>query len=253
MARSRERTALIEDNQQRHRCCKRCCLQSKAAITILAWNLIIVTCLDVFLDPQLYSVKMQFELGTLETRYTGVAYSISALLFILFLLAECLADIRWSRYKTIVNSLCCIFWCSTIILLLGALVLAGSIPVIVDHFLASNSTLTTVQTISVAVICVTFGSAILFGILLIICSIVAFRANVIQFGIDQLQDSPTDDSVLFIFWYVFTSYLGIIPARILFPFMSHYNIHITYATFLWTDAPIIFAVSPLLGISLCLQ
>ncbi len=37
----------------------------------------------------------------------------------------------------------------------------------------------------------------------------AFSANVIQFGIDQLRDSPTRDSFLFIHWFVLTTYIGL--------------------------------------------
>ena len=33
-----------------------------------------------------------------------------------------------------------------------------------------------------------------------------FRANVIQFGMDQLQDSPARDSLLFIQWFLITFY-----------------------------------------------
>ena len=36
-----------------------------------------------------------------------------------------------------------------------------------------------------------------------------FRANVIQFGMDQLQDSPARDFSLFIFWFLATLYTGI--------------------------------------------
>ena len=47
------------------------------------------------------------------------------------------------------------------------------------------------------------------GILVIIGGFVAFSANVIQFGLGQLHDASTDDSVLYIHWYVWTSYLGL--------------------------------------------
>ena len=37
----------------------------------------------------------------------------------------------------------------------------------------------------------------------------AFAANVIQFGIDQLQDLPARDSFLFIHWFLMAMYIGI--------------------------------------------
>jgi peptide/histidine transporter 3/4 len=36
----------------------------------------------------------------------------------------------------------------------------------------------------------------------------AVSANIIQFGMDQLYDSPMEDSALFIVWFVFTTHLG---------------------------------------------
>ena len=60
----------------------------------------------------------------------------------------------------------------------------------------------TIQTITLAVVCVMFGLQIFIVVLLFLCGIVSFSANVIQFGIDHLHDAATDDSVLFIHWYV---------------------------------------------------
>ena len=38
---------------------------------------------------------------------------------------------------------------------------------------------------------------------------IGFAANVIQFGIDQLQDLPARDSFLFIHWFLLTQYIGV--------------------------------------------
>ena len=59
----------------------------------------------------------------------------------------------------------------------------------------------------------TFGPAIVFGLILVACGLIAFRANIIQFGIDQLVDEPSDHSVLFKSWFTCTSYIGQIPYR----------------------------------------
>ncbi len=50
------------------------------------------------------------------------------------------------------------------------------------------------------------------GLFLLISLLIAFAgflANVIQFGVDQLNDSPSRDSFLFIHWFLFTLYIGI--------------------------------------------
>ena len=41
---------------------------------------------------------------------------------------------------------------------------------------------------------------------LIVGSLLIFNANIMQFGVDQLQDSPADHQSLFIHWYVWTFY-----------------------------------------------
>ena len=68
----------------------------------------------------------------------------------------------------------------------------------------------TVQTIVIAIIAVVLGMPILVALLLTLCALVGFSANVVQFCIDQLQNAPTDESVLFIHWYVWTNFTGLL-------------------------------------------
>ena len=56
--------------------------------------------------------------------------------------------------------------------------------------------------------CPFLGPPVIIGTVLFFSSIVAFNANVIQFGLDQLHDSPTEHLVLFIHWYVLISYFA---------------------------------------------
>ena len=44
----------------------------------------------------------------------------------------------------------------------------------------------------------------------------AFTANVIQFGIDQLQDLPARNCFLFIYWFLLTSYIGVSIGKLAF-------------------------------------
>ena len=55
------------------------------------------------------------------------------------------------------------------------------------------------------------------GVFLLICLLIAFAAflaNVIQFGVEQLNESPSRDSFLFIHWFLFTLYIGISLGKI---------------------------------------
>ena len=79
-----------------------------------------------------------------------------------------------------------------------AMALIASIPLFI-HEIDSLSTRQIAITITVSAV---FGLPFLAGVILLVCSLVAFSANVIQFGIDQLRDAPSDDSVLYIYWYM---------------------------------------------------
>ena len=51
-------------------------------------------------------------------------------------------------------------------------------------------------------------------VVLFLATLVVFNANIIQFGIDQLQDSPADHQSLFIHWYVWTFYLSVFIVQV---------------------------------------
>ena len=44
----------------------------------------------------------------------SIMYGATTFLFLFYPLAGCLADIRWGRHKTVVNSLCFTFWSSVL-------------------------------------------------------------------------------------------------------------------------------------------
>ena len=87
-------------------------------------------------------------------------------------------------------------------------------------------------------------------LLIFLTSLVVFSANVIQFGIDQLHDAPTEDSVAYINWYIWTSYLGITVWKIPYgSLMSNCDIGGTIGLVLSPVIPI--AAFIILGVSLC--
>ena len=50
--------------------------------------------------------------------------------------------------------------------------------------------------------------------IVILVGLIGFTANVVQFGIDQLHDSPGEDRTLFIHWYVWTYYASILADQL---------------------------------------
>ena len=69
-----------------------------------------------------------------------------------------------------------------------------------------------------AVMLAVFGIPAVVGALFFIASIVVFNANVIQFGLDQLHDSPTEHLVLYICWYILLSFAGGLMATLMTSF-----------------------------------
>ena len=143
-------------------------------------------------------------------------YGFSALMFLFYPLAGFLADIRWGRQKTVANGLCAVLWSLVFVIVLGGIAVMGFIPVIAQPELQLEDAYpNTIQAIVIAVIAVVFGTPVLTALLLALCGLVALSANVVQFGTDQLRDAPTDDSVLFIHWYVWTTFTGLLIMRLM--------------------------------------
>ena len=234
-----------------------CCLwSSKAVILILVWNLIISIGFKSFFDPSLYTITiLKFTFGDDDFYYGytsvlmvyGLLYGINALLFVFYPLAGFLADIRWGRYTTVKNSLCFLFWSIVLISVLAGLALLGSTPLIIKSYDYYPFSVSTTQTIVTTVLCVVLGLPVLSGLILFFCSITAFSANVIQFGLDQLHDAPAESLKLYIHWYVWTNQVGLFLLRL--SSASHFSTSITYAS-----SPIlVFLALIFLGITLCFE
>ena len=230
-----------------------CCLwSSKAVILILVWNLIISIGFKSFFDPSFYTVtisKSTFNDDDFYYDYTsvltiyGLSYGMNALLLVFYPLAGFLADVRWGRYTTVKNSLCFLFWSIVLISVLAGLALLGSTPL---WFISYSTT----QTITVAMLFVVFSLPVLSGAILFLCSIIAFNANVIQFGLDQLHDAPAESLKLYIHWYVWTNQVGLFLLRL--PSASLFDDDLKIIAYASSPVLVILALI-LLGVTLCLE
>ena len=183
---------------------KWCCVKSKATFLILLWTSLISFSFATLIDPNLY-----LALGTLASQQRSIVFSVQvtppvvfslfALLYLFYPLAGCLADIKCGRYKTVTYSLWCIFW-SGVMLFICILIMLNT-----AFFSAHSSSI---------ILIAAFGFLALLGLMTLCSSYIVFTANVIQFGVDQLHDSPMEDSVLFINWFVFSSYLGFAVTKV---------------------------------------
>ena len=128
---------------------RRCCLcSSKAALIILVWNMIVSFGLLVFTNPSYYETL----LGG-DPIMMCIIYATTTFLLLFYPLAGCLADIRWGRHKTVVNSLYFTFWSSVLIITLGGLGTICFIPIMV----LTPYQLNTIQITTIVVVCTLFG------------------------------------------------------------------------------------------------
>ena len=155
------------------------CVSNKAALLILLWSFVAGLFSGMLLNPELYLYLLNFS-------YYLLAYGYVVVITLFFPLAGILADIKFGRYKTVITSLFIV----SLAVLPSAVILAIA--------LVCNIVLLLIKGVIANVLW-------LLGSIPLYVGLIGFTANVVQFGMDQLHDSPGEDSTLFIHWYVWTS------------------------------------------------
>ncbi len=170
-----------------------CCIRSKTACLILMWNFAVLL------------VYMAFNVGNhfrYHSKYhTAVMVSIGVSAVAVFApMAGVLTDLKYSRYKTVT--------CSSYFLLIVVLTA-------VCYFIHIKLKFYNISGVYEAL-------GIIFAGMLLVTSLV-LMINLIQFGMDQLHDSPTEHSILFIHWYVWVYYLSSFITGLSSNFLLNYN------------------------------
>ena len=161
---------------------RKCCLKSsKAAVLILIISFGMLGLLDPTALIILYLVD-RIDIRPMTQGLYILYYDFSALVFLYYPLAGFLADIRWGRQKkTVANGLCAVLWILVFVIVLGGIAVMGFIPVIAQPELQLEGAYpNTIQAIVIAVIAVVFGMPVLAALLLALCDLVAFSANVVH-------------------------------------------------------------------------
>ena len=170
---------------------------SKGVLMILLWNVVVGATFGVIITTGI-AVALK-NLATNHGHTTNLYYllafyaSIALIQFLFYPLGGLIADNCCGRHKIVALSIfqiCCGY----------GIVLA---PIII---FAEND----YDTDSPAVI-----TAIAIAIILFMFGFTGFQANVVQFGLDQLLDSPSEDLSTFLHWFVWTDYVGNLIIRIL--------------------------------------
>ena len=203
-----EATPLVTSNHGKYGNKKSVLIKSKAALMILIWTALMSLIYGNFLNPEVYSFLAntpQLGFETLEIKIAGGVYAVFAFWFLFSPLAGYCADVRYGRYK-VVRCGVCTTWCGLLtVTVIGGIVNAIFWPLM----LHSNSVANNPSYIPWVLFELAMGALGLFLLISIWIAFAGFLANVIQFGVDQLNESPSRDSFLFIHWFLFTLYIGI--------------------------------------------
>ena len=226
------------------KCSSRCCIKSKAALLILYWNVSVSILINFYIDKKIFFRPSEFFDPTnnnisklifqLDTRkiLTPAEFSIAAIFYLFFPLGGCLADIKCGRYKAVIGSL----W-TAILLLVISVVGVSSYLLIVMYTNLKYNLIFEISSLALTIVMV----------VALVPSYITFSANVIQFGMDQLHDSPSEDSVIFIHWFVFSSSLGVAITKIPSSFIGPTSWSSHFASTL-----LALVTTLVLGVSLCL-
>ena len=219
---------------------RRYCFNSKAGLFILFWNLLISLTLAPLLDTGYYLKLLDRYLFHLK-QYTIVTsfFGFAAIFYLFYPLAGYLADVRCGRYKSVFYSVWFIFW-SGIFLLIGVIIWSCY----------TNRLILVEKKATVILLVAGFGPPAVLGMITLLCSYTAFSANILQFGMDQLYDSSTEDHVMFIHWFVFTSFLGLAANKVTTTIIFAYTSFNT-STYVVAESFPLAAMLLFFGISLC--
>ena len=176
------------------------CISSKAVILILFWSFSVSLTNNCIFEGVTYYFS---EVFTFTEDFYPLLYAFKSLGTVFYPLAGFLADTKYSRFKMITRS--------SKLLLLNMFLNISFFGIIITVAILSADII--IFPLSIFFLCL-LGVVLILTFVLIIVSLVMINANIIQFGVDQLQDSPTDHQSLFIYWYVWTYYLGVLVAQI---------------------------------------
>ena len=180
-----------------------CCIRSKAARLILLWNFAVLMAYNIFYNINNFGSVIGY----------SILVPILPFIFIAVLspVAGLLTDIRFSRVKVVI--------CSSYVIIVKIIILSivlVSFVAFLHHYSHDRQ---------VRLIIVIIGSSIL---VIMVIVYVVFMINAIQFGMDQLHDSPTEDSILYIHWYVWTYYICSLISQISWNFWFYDGYYISY-------------------------
>ena len=203
------------------------CLPSKAAVIILLWTAVVSAIYKTSVEEALYIIgtshfdrELEDNLGIL------LVYIVFVFVYLLYPLAGFIADVCCGRHKTVIVSLCLllcgnVFFCTTCIFIFTGVIKEKYFQLhYVPHY--------------------TLTAGI--GTLFLITGLSGYQANIIQLGLDQLLDVPSEYLGLFLHWLELFAQIGFFFPRLIFvPYNVCHDNHKVFTIVL--TLPFIFVLS----------
>ena len=192
-----ETESLLRTHRGFVKCCnwRRLCLQSKSAILIIIWTVLmgmVYTTVLIVIAENSLDGKVRKKFGGVEPYVVIVVYFVLAILALLHPLIGFIADVSCGRFKVVM------FSASLVLFSFMIAYICFYIPVIQ---LLSNSQLHVYFHLAYIVVGSIATSLIFIGF-------AGYHSNFIQLGLDQQISAPNEDLALFVHWTMWAYNLG---------------------------------------------
>ena len=171
------------------------CVSSKAVLLILIWCFSVSFVFNSYFERFAYEHVFLDQLLEDKELYCLCVYAANSVFLCFYPLAGFLADNKINRFVTVYEATKFLL---LLIILEGVLFSLMLVSLIIDP---SHSSWDIFGNIAMALFVLI--------ILLTVISLALFNANIIQYGVDQLRESPADHQSLYIHWYVWVNYAAV--------------------------------------------
>ncbi len=222
------------------------CLPSKTAVLVLLWTLVVSAIYSTVTDSVAVAVEtVSYKIHShITMRGKSITVFFTYLSFVLaslfFPLTGYMADVHIGRYKAVIISL--------ILLLCAAVCFSMDAILYLSHVITSDRF--NGRIVKNPRLFITF---VAIGYIFSAIGLAGYRANHIQFGLDQLLEAPNEYQGLFVHWILMFTVLGFAVVETL---MAWYKCQYTIEakdTVLGSQIIIVFLLILLLFIAYCLR
>ena len=220
-------------NQQKSSCsCKHLCLPSKAAILMIFWTAAV---------GMVYNLVLLLAVALVYTRPLSISsnislsindylpYAILAFVSMLYPLSGFIADVCCGRLKVFVTGLCFILTFVLLVCLSEIILLVGK-----SHSLTTYTIFHQTKEIIVF-------SLVMVSLIIFVIGLASYQANLVQLGLDQLFEAPSQYLSLFILYASWAFKLGSVPVLIFVPLLLYNGTKQRVATVTFLLSPFIMA------------